>query len=241
LPANSRARVRRSAEDRTGEWEATTPANAKAAGPDVMPWAADAIDIPIPSTNRTAGTMHFFMIGSSPLRRPGHVGVCVVLVSRQVRTPWWRHRSLPPLTAVVAWPMVVFWTSSPNRRAATGEACGSRNRLLYNVILSKRPGSIGREVHLSWIIESRPLSAPRMGGRRVVGGADNAVRPTDRDGLAKAATHGPVRDQPASQMGADLSRLRLAIPSVCALPTKRQPRSMGFRLRRQRRARSPLS
>jgi hypothetical protein len=42
-------------------------------------------------------------------------------------------------------------------------------------------------------IEGRPLSAPFVAGRRVVGGDDEAIRPADFDAITKAATGGSAR------------------------------------------------
>src|SRR5215475_15248796 len=62
LPLNSRAMARRSKEPSTDEWKVTTPASARAAGPDALPDAADAVDAPCPRTSKTARNENFFII-----------------------------------------------------------------------------------------------------------------------------------------------------------------------------------
>jgi hypothetical protein len=70
---------------------------------------------------------------------------------------------------------------------------------------------------LSRDIEGRPLIARRVVGRRMAGGTDEAVPPTEFDALAEATTGQSAEIAPARQMGQDAGRT--VINKVSGLPT----------------------
>jgi hypothetical protein len=83
-------------------------------------------------------------------------------------------------------------------------------------------GALGDEVRISRDIEGRPLSAPFVAGRRVVGGDDEAIRPGDFDAITQAATGSPARVVPASEMGGNFGSTRID-------PVTRPVKRAGFR------------
>lgn len=58
-------------------------------------------------------------------------------------------------------------------------------------------------------IEGRPLTAPHVAGRQVLGGADEAIPSTQFDTLAEATTGRSAQAVPPREMGSDLGRIGL--------------------------------
>jgi hypothetical protein len=62
-------------------------------------------------------------------------------------------------------------------------------------------GSQGDGVPLTQDIEGRPLTAPRVAGRRVTNGADEAIKPKEYNALSTDMMGRPARFRPIRQMG----------------------------------------
>jgi hypothetical protein len=66
---------------------------------------------------------------------------------------------------------------------------------------------VNAEGRLAVDIEGRPLTAPHVAGRRVLGGADEAIPSTEFNALAKETTGRDLEAVPPRRLGTDLSRI----------------------------------